>query len=277
MRKPCRLGLDAIENSMEWVMLSDLTEASVSFGGRNAYSGVSTSRTLMLNELTSLLSTVPEGANAQMFRTAVVDDNVLLKPSASTRSKTYSYLRDRYGLSPDVPVFRVLRLLWDRDESSQPLLALLVAIYRDPVLRSTVELILQTKVDEGLYSSDFGGAIDRAFPGRLGEKTLKSTGENTTSTYKQSGHLRSQNPGIRQRVKPTPGSVAMAMLLASLEGARGQALLQSPWVQLLDSTQELILSEARVAANRGWLEYRHAGDVLDITFHRLLGMVGADR
>lgn len=262
---------------IEYLKIGALSQQSLNFGGSNTYSGVSTSRTLMFKELERLLDTVPIDAIASDYRRAIIEENLLLKPSASTRAKTYAYLRDRFGLDPDIPVFRVLRLLWHRDDASRPVLALLVAIYRDPVLRSTTRLVLDTRVDDGLLSSDFGRVIESVFPNRLGEKTLKSTGENTTSTYKQSGHLRSGNPSIRQLVSAYPGSVTMALLLATLEGDGGMSLLHSSWVRLLDSSDEIILAQARIAASRGWLEYRQAGDVLDITFHRLLDLVGWSR
>jgi len=228
----------------------------------------------MLNELRDLLAVVPESASKDDYRLTVVDDNVLMKPSAATRSKTYRFLRDRFALDPDVPVFRVLRLLWEKDEVGQPLMALLTAAFRDPVLRSTVPLVLERQQGQAIHSREFGQAIESAFPDRLKEKTLKSTGENTTSTYKQSGHLSKRNPSVRELVKATPGSATMALLFASLQGAGGHALLQSDWVRLLDSPPEMVLSEARIAASRGWLELRQAGDVLDISFHKLMSAIG---
>jgi hypothetical protein len=253
--------------------VQQLTQVALDFGGSNTYSGVSTSRTLMLKELTTLLAEMPLDSTNDDFRTAIVDTNVLLKPSASTRSKTYSYLRDRFALDPAVGIFRVLRLLWNKDEAGRPLMALLVAAFRDPVLRVTIPSMIGRQPDLPFTSREFGQVINEAFPARLTEKTLKSTGENTTSTYKQSGHLAGKSNCIRHRVTPTPGSTTIALLLATLDGAGGKALLDSDWVQLLDSPGELILAEARVASSRGWLEYRHAGDVLQITFYQLLASI----
>jgi len=253
-----------------------LTQAALDFGGSNAYSGVSTSRTLMLKELTSLLAATPTPREASRndYKVAIVNDNVLMKPSTATRSKTYSYLRDRFALDPGVPIFRVLRLLWERDPAGQPLMALLVAAFRDPVLRSTVPAMADRQVDQAFPSREFGHTINLAFPNKLNEVTLKAAGERATSTYRQSGHLRGRRDCVRQRVAPTPGSATIALLFASLGGAAGLALLESEWVRLLDSPGELILSEARVASSRGWLEYRHAGDVLEISFRQLMASIG---
>jgi hypothetical protein len=185
--------------------LGPLTPAALEFGGSNHYSGASTSRTLMLKELTTLLERVPNGARKADYRSAIVDGNVLMKPSATTRTKTYAYLRDRFALDPDVPLFNVLRFLWDRDEAGQPLLALLVAAFRDPVLRSTLPAVIDLDVEGHLSSDGFSQIVETAFPAKLTQKTLASTGENVTSTYRQSGHLRGKSNCARQRVTATPG------------------------------------------------------------------------
>lgn len=228
----------------------------------------------MLRELSMLLATMPTDAARDDYKRAIVDDNVLMKPSAATRAKTYAYLRDRFALDPEVPIFNVLRLLWKRDRPGQPLVALLVAAFRDPVLRATVPAMIKREPDQAFPSREFAEIVNSAFPEKLTEKTLKAIGERATSTYKQSGHLRGRSLCVRQRVTATPGSTTIALLLATLAGSAGKALLESEWVRLLDSPGELLLSEARVAASRGWLEYRHAGDVLEITFHQLMSAIG---
>lgn len=228
----------------------------------------------MLKDLTSLFSTTSPQTPSTGYRTSVIAENVLTKPSASTRGKTYRFLRDRYALDPDVPIFNVLRLFWDRDQVGQPLMALLVAAFRDPILRSTIPAMVDRQVDQAIPSREFAQTIEAAFPGKLTPTTLTSTSENTTSTYKQSGHLRGRRNCIRQRVAATAGSATIALLLATLEGRGGQTLLESDWVRLLDSPGELVLAEARVASSRGWLEYRHAGDILEISFRQLMSEIG---
>ena len=254
--------------------MRDLAQPALDFGGSNTYAGASTSRTLMLTELSALLAATPPDTDREGYKTAVVDENVLLKPSASTRVKTYAYLRDRFALDPKVPIFQLLRLFWDRDPTGQALMALLVAAFRDPLLRATLPEVIASPPDHQLTFREFARVVGHAFPNRLGAKTLQATGERLVSTYKQSGHLRGRSNCTRQRVSATPGSTTIALLLATLDGAAGPALLNSDWIRLLDSPAEAVLAEARVAASRGWLEYRQAGDVLDITFHRLLAEIG---
>ena len=254
-----------------------LTRAEIEIGGSDTYSGVSTSRTLMLAELSALLAATPPDATRDDYRGAVVAENVLLKPSAGTRAKTYSYLRDRFALDPAVPIFCLLRLLWDRDPAGRATMTLFVAALRDPVLRATVPALLALQPDQPVSAPEFAAVIADAFPDKLNDITLKATAERLMSTYAQSGHLAgSAGRRARRRVTATPGGTTVALLLATLGGAGGKALLDTNWVRLLDAPDERVLAEARVAAERGWLEYRHAGDVLEITFRRLLATVGGD-
>jgi hypothetical protein len=95
-----------------------------------------------------------------------------------------------------------------------------------------------------------------------------------TSTFAQSAHLRGRRVRVRQRVRATPGSTVLALLLASFEDRGGMRLLESDWVRLLDTPQELLLAEARAAAGRGWIEYRQAGEVLDISFRGIRNAIG---
>lgn len=254
--------------------MRDLTPVALDFGGSNSYAGVSTSRTLMVRELSALLAATPRDATKTDYKTAVVDQNLLLKPSTGTRAKTYAYLRDRFALDPAVPLFKTLRLLWDRDSAGQPLIALLVAAFRDPLLRATLPAVIAAPPDQRLTSREFALVVGRAFPDRLNAKTLQATAERLVSTYKQSGHLEGRSRCRRRRVRATPGSATIALLLATLDGGGGRALLATDWVRLLDSPDEVLLAEARVAASRGWLEYRHAGDVLEITFRQLFAAIG---
>lgn len=91
--------------------MQQLTQAALDFGGSNACSGVSTSRTLMLSELRTLLTNTLRMASLADYRRAIADENVLLKPSSAPQPKTFSHLRDRYGLDPSVRVCTLLRTL----------------------------------------------------------------------------------------------------------------------------------------------------------------------
>lgn len=113
------------------------------FGFRDGDRGTHTTRTIMLAELRLLLEGNSVAATKSDYRTSIIDNNILGKPTQSTRQETAQRLSQLYGLDQSVTVFRLLRFFWTLDHQAQPLLALLCAMARDPLLRITVDPILQ--------------------------------------------------------------------------------------------------------------------------------------
>ena len=109
--------------------------------------GTHTSRTMMLSELESLLDATPAAATAADLKSAVIDHNVTGKSTMSGRIRTHRYLRELYALDPRALPYRALRDLWDVEVSSRPMLALLCAMARDPLLRATA--LFTATVPEG--------------------------------------------------------------------------------------------------------------------------------
>ena len=102
------------------------------WGFRSGDRGTHTSRTIMLDEFSNLLDAVPGKAIRNDYADAVVVHNCLGKRTAATRRLSFQRLTELYALKPQVILFRVLRDLWGRNETSRPLLALLLALARDP-------------------------------------------------------------------------------------------------------------------------------------------------
>ena len=69
------------------------------------------------------------------------------KRTAATRKLSLQRLTEFYALDPQVILFRVLRDLWVRNVTSRPLLALLLALARDPLLRATATAVVRTPYD----------------------------------------------------------------------------------------------------------------------------------
>jgi hypothetical protein len=111
-------------------------------GGRFVAKGTHSTRTMMLAELVELLRAVPRDSERTDYEVAVLEDNVLGKATASNRRLSLQRLTELYGIDPRVPVFLVLRRLWDLDAPGRPLIALLVALARDPLLRATADYVL---------------------------------------------------------------------------------------------------------------------------------------
>ncbi len=88
----------------------------------------------MYDELQRVFAAVPAEAQRPHYASAIIDENCLSKPTAATRRLTNQRLGELYALDPSVPIFRVLRRLWDVEAVARRLLALLMSVARDPLL-----------------------------------------------------------------------------------------------------------------------------------------------
>ena len=83
-------------------------ESLLRFGFKFGRGGAHAARTMMLAELRRLFDVTGEAALCADYRTAVVDSNVLDKPTVKARKLTYEYLRDLYALWPGEPGLEAL-------------------------------------------------------------------------------------------------------------------------------------------------------------------------
>lgn len=260
-----------LEDVTPGALVGGVTGASEIVSG-DTPGGAITSQTIMVASLQRLLAYLPPDARLGAYRAAVMHENVLGKETADGRHRAFKQLRRLYALDPQSVLFRALRDLWEHDSTGQPLLALLCALARDPVLRASAAVIVATDAGEVVTAADFEAAIEEKFPGVYKESTRRTTGRNVASSWDQSGHLRHEQPGskVRTRVHPTPPAVAYALMLGHLQGARGQALFETLWAQVLDQPASHLMDLAAAASQAGMVEFRSAGGVVDITFHQLL-------
>lgn len=238
----------------------DTVRAGLRFGDR----GTHTSRTMMLAELQELLRALPPETDRDGYLAAIVDDNVLGKATGATRRLTGQRLGELYGLDPGLPLFRALRRVWSADEAGRPISALLCALARDPLLRSTARPVLGLTEGAELVRTAFLDAIRSAVGDRLNESVLDKVARNAASTWCQSGHLEGRVRKIRQRVTPTPGSLALALWLGTLEGLAGEQLLGSRWAQVLDRTPRELEPVALRAKQLGLITASIGGGTTEI-------------
>lgn len=225
------------------------------------------SRTMMLAELSALLSAEPdELAPRSRYQACVEHDNCLAKRSGSTRQLTFGHLVRLYGLDPNIPVFHTLRYLWGKDQASHPLLALLCAYARDPLLQYSAPFIVGHKSGEEISSQAIANFLEKTYGERFSQATIRSASRNIRSTFTQSGHLWGHSQKIRSRVKATPASVAYALYLGHLEGLSGKALFQTGYRELLDCTLEEACGLAQMAAQKGWLILKRIDDIIEVVF-----------
>ena len=238
----------------------DAQVAGVRYGDK----GTHTSRTMMLAELSELLSALPATSTREDYADAIIEENILGKQTASTRKLTNQRLSELYGLSLTVPLFRVLRRMWDIDPASHPLTALLCALARDPLLRATAPAVLSLAIGGELVRSAMTSAIRAATGDRLNDSILDKVARNAGSSWSQSGHLEGRVRKIRQEVRPSPGSVAYALWLGSLYGFAGEDLLKTPWARVLDQSPSQLLDLALRAKQLGLINASAGGGVIEI-------------
>ena len=236
------------------------------FGFRDGDKGTHSSRTLMLTELSAVLSSVPPESGMTEYRRAVVEENVLGKRTVTTREHTVRKLKALYGFDPTIPVYRILRRLWDEAPEGRPLLALLCAVARDPLLRGSVDVVLEAAEGAPITPDMLAATVQRP----LAATTRISTGQNLASSWAQAGFVAGVMTKTRARATATPGAAAYALALGFMEGHRGSLLLTTPWTRLLDRPADDVLALVRAAARRGLVEYRAAGDVMDLRVDALL-------
>lgn len=223
----------------------------------------------MLAELTELLATLPPAARRDDYFAATTEANALGKSTAATRRLTDQRLGELYGLDPSLKVFRVMRRLWSADPAGRPLLAMLCALARDPLLRATAAPVLTLAPGTELVRGTFLGALRDVVGARLNDSVLDKVARNAASSWSQSGHLTGRMRKIRQRVTPTPGATAYALWLSSLEGLAGESLLSSRWASVLDVTGHELLPVVLHAKQLGFLHARAGGGVIEIDVSRL--------
>lgn len=232
--------------------------------------GTHTSRTIMMRELAILLKACAPKASPEDYAKAILRDNVLAKTSESTRARSLRYLRELYVLDRRSLLFRGLRDLWDSDADAQPALALLCALARDPLLRTTAEAVIDAPLETHVDAEMLAAAVADAFPDSYSDAVRNKIGRNAASSWTQSGHLEGRSSKQRVRAACHPAAVAFALMLAHLADARGLGLLRTVWGRALDAPDHVVFEEAFAAAQRGWIEFRRAGDVIDVGFAWLL-------
>lgn len=239
-------------------------------GFRLGDKGTHTSRTIMLEELGALLKAAPRDAVRADYRALIVEQNALGKRTLSTRKLSDQRLHELYGLDPSVPLFRVMRQLWWMDEQGRPLLALLAALARDPLLRVTAPPILAFRPGEEIARQRLKDALTQSTSSRLNESVLDKVIRNAAASWTQSGHVKGRSRKVRRAVHPTPAVTTFALLLGYILGARGIGLFETLWAKVLDASRDELIGLATDGKRIGYLDLKVSGGVVEVSLSRLL-------
>ena len=236
------------------------------FGLKLSLGGAHSSRTMMLDEISRLLSVITPDADYKAYQEAVLINNLLGKKTAATREKTFRYLRELYGLSLYIPIFKVYRQLCDFDHGSIPLLSLLISLARDPQFRATADVVLASRASDTISGELFQQAIVRSFGDRYSSNNIGKISRNAASSWTQSGHLTGHTNKIRTIVKPGPVALAFALILSHVGGWHGEQLFTSDWCKILDLNSYEARSLGIAASRQGLISLKGIDSIIEITF-----------
>lgn len=256
---------------------SDFPTASValeSFGLKFTAGGPHVSRTMMLTELETVLTTVPQGSSIADYRAAILVQNVLGKATDSTRVESLRRLRELYALDEAKPIFGLLIKLYAIDPASLPLLAVQVAFGRDPTFRATAPAVIEAEYGSRVETASLTKVFAETFPNQYSELSQGQTGRHAASSWTQSGHLLGRTKKTRQKIKPTTAAVTMALFLGNISGYHGAAIFSNPWCRLLDLDIDRAKSLGQEAHRAGLLNLRVVGEVIEISFPMLAEFQG---
>ena len=221
---------------------------------------------MMLDDVRVLLGQLPADATRTDYEAAVVGDNLLGKPTRKARELAFGHLATLYALDNANPIFRAMRRLWSPNIAAQPVLALAVALARDPLLRATQTFMLSRSVGASVPREQVEALLTETYPDRFSNASIKSFAQNIGGTWTSAGILRGRTRKFRSSVVPTAEATALLLFLGYLEGRTGERLLTSPWMDLLGVAHADLEALVNSASHRGLLVYMSAGGVTEIRF-----------
>lgn len=225
----------------------------------------------MCVELSRIMSYISEHNSVK----SAFDDNVAGKLSKSNVSKTNGYLRQLYGFNDNDPFFRSFLWFWKKmPDDDHPLLTILFAIQTDYLLSESIDILTNTDTGQKVEVKKFEENVIKCHPGRFSPATLRSVAQNIASSWKQAGFIQGKTKIIRIQPVINMQIVVFALLMAYLEGLRGEFLLNSKYIRILGLNESDLLELIAEASKRDLLEYQHSGYTTTISFNNLLINIG---
>lgn len=239
-------------------------------GFSKSVTGGHSARSMMFLEMSALVRAMPLAVIKIDFTKAIVDENILEKPTLSSRKKSLRHLVELYGMDPSKALFRVFWELAHSDLDSLPQLCLVCAYARDPQLRHSFELVRTLRLGEVLPRAIMEEHLENGFPDRFSAAMKKSMAQNVNTSWTFGGHLTGKMKKARLFPEPRPISAAYAMFVGYMTGLRGERLLDSPFAALVASNRSQLQTALALASARGLLSIKQAAGIVEFDFSNLL-------
>lgn len=231
-------------------------------------SGPHLARSLMQDELFAYINYADQHPH-RSYKESIIEDNCLNKSTSKNRILTAKHLDQMYGLEKCPAVTLGLKYFLKHEKEAPELVALLCALSRDPILRSTASLILEFNEGDSVLRTDTEIYIDRLDRGRYSPAMLRSLAMNINGSWTFAGYLVGKNKKVRARVIVTPAVASYAAYLSALTGRSGVRLLQSDFFKVLECDENLALELLRKASRTGIINLNKIGQIMEVSFPEL--------
>lgn len=234
---------------------------------------VHSSRTIMFSELEKVMN---HGMDDDKYINALYQ-NVINKATQSGVTKTSRYLKSLYDFDLSLARFKAFKHFWSiAEEKDRPLLAILYAVGNDHLLNESIQVISNTEIGKKVTVESIEQNIKNLYPQKYSANTRRSMAQNIASSWKQAGFITGKVKNIRTQREINYLVVTFALILAYLNGLRGDFILKSDWVKALSLDERTVRSLAIEAGKRDLLQYQFAGNVTSLTFNNLLQKLNID-
>jgi hypothetical protein len=238
------------------------------------YSSRLSARSALYAELHQLLEVEGQALPAVEYRSRVVDQNRLAKPTTAARAKLWKELRARYRLDADDPLFSAFWAEWKRcgTEAERSLTAYVLFALNDRLvtdLGTEWLYLLLRRAPAEIRLADVLAFIERAFSVHpearaWSEKTRLAVAQKYTTSIRDFGLARGtvRKTSIRPALYGAP--IRLVVRALRLAGVAPLNLVQASAFKLLclDTTEVI---DALGEMNRvGALRFRMQGDVVEL-------------
>ncbi len=227
-------------------------------------------RSMMYLEMRVLVISLPLLTTKEDFAKAIIEDNILQKPTLSSRKQSLIRLAQLYGMDTTKALFRVFWELCHVDIDSLPQLCLVCTYARDTQLRYSFELINKLRLGASIMRCEMEQHLANGFPGRFSSATTASMARNVNTSWTFSGHLKGKVKKTRILPEPRPVSATYAMFVGYLTGLRGIRLLDSIYASLVSSSRSQLQAALSLASAKGLLSLKQAAGIVEFDFSNLL-------
>lgn len=232
---------------------------------------VHTARTIMFLELEKVMNFSLDKDNYLES----MQNNVFGKKSQDGIKKTSAFLSQIYRFDITSNKFKAFKYFWTISEDHEKAsLALVYALNNDYLLKESISVISNIKIGEKVKIEILEENIEKFHPNRFTKNTLRSVAQNIASSWKQAGFITGKVKNIRTEPEITYRVVSFAMLLAFIEGLRGDFIFSNNCVLSLCMSENKIRELAVEASKRDFMQYQYAGSVTSISFDSLLNKIG---